>query len=135
VTVVGTDVNGTRQEEDIYVGLLGVGASAYGTKLFKTVTGVYVTAIRSTSGGTLTIASVAGAGSYVTAAAGPTIYSLEFGGLDSISNNTIYVAAANCFANKSGLAYADANTVFMDDVAFTMEDIDADLAIYEVTSN
>jgi len=134
VTVQGTDVNGTMMEEDIYVGLLGVGASAKGTKLFKTVVGVYVTSIRSTSGGTLTIASLAGAGSYVTTA-NPTIYALEFGGIDSVTSNTIYVTANNCFASKSALAYADANTVFSDDVAFTMEDIDADLAVYEVTTN
>ena len=132
LTVIGTDADGTPIEEALSIGLLGVGEYVTGKLLFKTVTGVYVTAIRSTSGGTLTLASIVGAAAY-SVTANPITYDLIFGGIDSVTGNYILVTANNCFASKSGLAFADANTVFMDDVAFTIEDLDADLSVTDVT--
>jgi hypothetical protein len=133
VTIIGTDVNGDPLEEAISIGLIGIGEYVTGTKLFKTVTGCYNTTAYSATG-TLTMTSLAGASSYETTA-NPKSYALEFGGYDSVTGNTIYVVVDHAFASKSGLAYADANTVFMDDVSFTVEDIDADVHIYEVTTN
>jgi hypothetical protein len=134
LTVIGTDADGNPLEEPIAIGVLGVGEYATGKYLFKTVTGVYNTGIRSTSGGTLTVASIVGAAAY-SVTANPMEYDLIFGGIDSITGNYILVTANNCFASKSALAFADANTVFMDDVTFTIEDLDADLSVTEVTTS
>jgi hypothetical protein len=134
VTVIGTDADGNPLEEPIAIsGSLGVGEYATGKYLFKTVTGVYVAAVRSSGGGTLTLASIVGAASY-SVTANSMEYDLIFGGIDTVSGNYILVTANNCFASKAGLAFADANTVFMDDVNFTIEDLDADLSVTEVTS-
>ena len=133
VTVIGTDINGDPIQEAIPIGLIGVGEYVVGTRLFKTVTGCYNTAAYSATG-TLTMTSIVGASSYETTAA-PKDYALEFGGIDSVTGNTIYVVVDHAFASKAGLAYADANTVFMDDVSFTVQDIDADVHVYEVTTN
>ena len=134
VTVIGTDADGNPIEEPISIsGVLGIGEYATGKLLFKTVTGVYVASVRSTGGGTLTLTSIVGASAY-SVTANPMEYDLVFGGIDSVTGNYILVTASNCFASKSRLAFADANTVFMDDVNFTIEDLDADLSVTEVTT-
>ena len=129
ITVIGTDVNGNPMQENIDIGQIGIGEYVTGTRLFSTVTGCYNTDAYSATG-TLTMTSIAGSSAYETSS-NPKIYSLEFGGYDSVTGNTIYVVIDNAFASKSGLAYADANSVFMDDVSYTVEDIDADVHIYE----
>jgi hypothetical protein len=133
LTVIGTDANGNAIEEPLSIGTLGVGEYVTGKLLFKTVTGVYVTGIRSTSGGTITLTSIVGAAAY-SVTANPMSYDLIFGGVDSVTGNYILVTANNCFASKSGLQFADANTVFMDDISFTIEDLDADLSVTDVTT-
>lgn len=134
LVIYGTDIHDIPISEVLTIANASAIGSTWTTRnIFKTTTFALPVSVASTGGGKFAFDGVAASSSYTTTEA-PKIYQLEFGGLDSVTGNTVYVVASNCFANKSALAYADANTVFMDDVGFTMQDIDADLAVYEVTT-
>lgn len=134
LVIYGTDINDTPISEVLTIANGSVATTTWTTRnLFKTTDYALPVLVASSGGGKFAFDGVAASAAYTTTSA-PQLYQLEFGGLDSVTGNTVYVRASNCFANKAALAYADANTVFMDDVGFTIEDLDADLAIYEVTT-
>lgn len=134
VTVIGTAANGARMEEDIYVGTIGIGEYATGTKLFKTVTGVYVTDIRSTGSGTLTLASITGASYYTVSTSAPELFTVLMQGVDD-AGNYVKVQAANCWISSSVFKSGDANLVLEDAVTFEVQDLDTDLSIWDETTN
>lgn len=131
LTFVGTDINGNVMTEQIPMGV-GLSLVATGRKAFKTVVGYYNTGLYSALG-TLAVTSIVGTTTYdVTTVNVP--FELTFGGIEASTGNEIVVVAKNCFTTASGLAAADAGTIFSEIVSFVMDDVDADLSISDVVT-
>lgn len=131
LTFIGTDINGNLMTENIAMGV-GTSLVVTGRKAFKTVVGFYNTGVLSAAG-TVAVTSIEGTTTYdVTTVNVP--FELTFGGIDAATGNEIVVVAQNCFTTGSGLAAADAGTIFSEAVSFVMDDIDADLTITDVVT-
>jgi hypothetical protein len=131
IEIMGTDADGTYISDPVAIGAIGIGEYVTSSKVFKTVTGVYVYGVRSASG-TITVTSLAASSSYTVGT--PKSYDLEFGGIDSVTGNYVKVFADNCWISGSGFGAGDANHVFEDAISFEMTDVDADLSIEELTT-
>lgn len=120
----GTDINGNPLTEIITVTTMGINETITGTKIFATVTHAvlfdYVQA-----GGTMQVASVAGASGIVVGAG--KLFKLE--GMATSGSSHVYVTAENCFLTDGEFSFTDADTIMSDTLSWTMKDPDADLNI------
>ena len=127
LTIIGTDASGNNLEEIIPVGLIDVAAFVTSTKVFKTVTGVVTTGLRSTGGGTLTIASITGNTSFTVG--NPKVFDLI--GTLTKGATTIVVTLPDCWFSSGNLNWSDASKII--DVDADVEMHDPDLLKVDIT--
>lgn len=126
LVIVGEDAAGNSIQESVTVGTLGVGEYATGTKLFKKVLGIIVYDIRSTGGGTLTIASITGASSFTVG--DPKIFDLV--GRVEKGAKSIQITQPDCWFANGGLAWTEGGKPI--DVDLDVEMYDPDLLDVDV---
>lgn len=103
LVIDGEDNAGNPLQETLEIGTIGVGEYVTGTKLFKEVFGVIVHGIRSTGGGTLTIASVAGASAYTVG--DPLVFDLV--GIVTKGSKSIQITQPDCWMSSGEFAWSE----------------------------
>jgi len=120
ITVMGTDVNGSPQQEEFTIPALGIGESVTGTKLFKSTTGATNVGVRSTSG-KFKLDSIVGASTYTVG--DPLIFDLV--GTLTKGAHALVFTQPDCWFTSGGINWANAGSIV--EVALDVEMHDPDL--------
>jgi hypothetical protein len=133
IIVFGTDANGAKSSEIIEVGLTTDATKNFDGKiLFATVTHFSVIDLVIDGAGTGELRSLAGAASYTVGF--PTYYDLECTVLDDVTGDYILATFHHAWISKGTFASGDASKMLDEDVAFTILDPDADVAIADLNT-
>lgn len=129
--IVGEDASGEHITDTLTFTDEGVGEYQTTKKLFKKVYYAYVRGIRSTGGGTFTIASIEGD---TTATLSPTQKTFSLSGEYTKGSNYVRITCNNCLFDSGGFNIQDGSPARDDMTWYMRGDSDADLIIEGVNT-